>query len=754
MEMAKDLYYQIYQKNTTDPCLDSNMFTCKLINDGVNTGIYTITQLGLKKNNDTLSIITNANFSVFKNATYILIGDGIILDSSLFNTLPNFYNKASIYIYNESIPIPNDIILPINLNQVTFTFINVPIPSNIFSGSIEVFNILGVGYGFSLPSLLPENVALKRFSTFLGYYSPFPSNAGSALKSLTSLRLSFNNDITEIGYKNYSFPTFQPFSKLQTLYISFINFGNDSNSQLWNFEQSITNLTTLNDFHITGKGFILNSSFKYTDFSNLPETFFIYFSNGCDLISNCISKPCLKLPKKSGISVIGCDFNIKNIDFTNITYMKMQNNDFEQELPTNEGSGDSSSSNINYSTTRLDFQDNVLVGSIPEEYCQFYKSKYPTLSYNELTGEIPTCFSCMGSNYTITKNLLPNQFTDFNEKSLPTNCETFNFSLDYNKIVKTDGSTIITINGKDFGWDFSLPSGNSNNDNVTLLITIPNNEITLSIPKGEGSNKTFIANFGYQFKFSQTFTYSYELPVITSYSFGNDSKFYLNGNGFSFINNNSITLNGVSYKLTIATTADDQQASGNGYSSSISFIDDGGGGEINNPIDSMLIGDEFNVSITVGNQVSNIVTFYLYKSISISISSLSNTKLNISGSSGGSGSSLVTVTFDGEFGTTNSKIVFVNINGIQCSVKSVTPQSLTISSYPSVPSVGKYQISINVGGLIFNDQIEYIKTPTTTNTTSSEENGDDGSFGSLSSQPISLLSLIILSIISLITLPK
>ncbi|KAN0016201.1 hypothetical protein ACTFIU_006163 [Dictyostelium citrinum] len=740
MEIAKDLYYQIYQKNTTDPCLDKNMFTCKLINDGINKGIYTITQLGLKKNNDTQPIIRNANFSVFKNATYIMIGDGILLDSSLFNTLPNFYNKASIYIYNESIQIPNNIILPNNLNQITFTFISVPIPSNLFSGSIEVFNILGVGNGFSLPSLLPQNTALKRFSTFLGYYSPFPSNAGSALKNLTSLRLSFNNDITEISYRNYSFPTFEPFNKLQTLYITFVNFGNDSNSQLWNFEQSITTLSTLNDLHITGKGFILDSSFKFTDFSNLPETFFIYFSNGCDLISNCNSKPCLKLPQKSGISVIDCNFNITNIDFTNVTYMKMQNNYFEQELPNN----NRTNSNIDYSLTRFDFQDNLLIGSIPEEYCQFYKSKYPTLSYNELTGDVPTCFSCMGANYTITKNLLPNQFTDFNEKSLPTNCETFNFSTDYNKIVKTDGSTIITIKGKDFGWDFSLPSTSTNN--ATLLITIPNNEITLSIPKGEGSNKTFVANFGYQFKFSQTFTYSYEFPVIYSYSFRNNNNnnnsttFYLNGNGFSFINNNTITLNGVPYQLSIADTNNNDS---NG-DTSISFID----GEIN-PIDSMQIGQEFNVSINVGNQVSNTVTFYLYKSISISVSSLSDIKLNISGSSNSNGD----VTFDGEFGTTNSKIVFVKINGIQCIVKSVTPQSLTISSYPPVPSVGKYQISINVGGLIFTDQIEYIENPTTPSSENSDD-GDDGSSAPLLSQPISLLSSIILSMISLTILSQ
>ncbi|KAM9991867.1 hypothetical protein ACTFIZ_012543 [Dictyostelium cf. discoideum] len=506
---------EIFGTKVDDIC-SYGSFKCAPINDGVSaSNVSTITEIVFPSSSP--KMVITSPFTSFINLTILELTNGLS-SYTFFNNISNYQYLKKLVISNQIQPIPSDENLPNSLDSVEFGTISTGINENFFSsGKISNLVIINFDSGSSLPSSFPVNSYLKSLSLPISYIqSSFPNDLNN-LKALTELNLNiFNDRNSNENYKDFQLPNFQsPFEQLSIISITFINSPIDStgsNIQTWNFLQSITQIKTLSNLNIYGKGFTLDPSIGLTDFSLLNSSSIFNFEEGCDFLTMCDKKPCLNLPIDSKLSLSNCNVNLNSLSFKNILEFTMVNNDLEQELPW------SSESGIDY--VKMDSfnveRKNNLVGPLPSSYCQF-RDGVLGVGGNLLSGSIPSCFSCSGANSIGTKYLLPNNFTDFNSNSVATNCPTFSFDTSYNKIVKTDGSSIITISGTDFGWYYKSQqqqqqqqSNDSDSElSPTITITIPNKQIELSIPKGTGANKNFVAYFGSNFQFKQVFTYTY-----------------------------------------------------------------------------------------------------------------------------------------------------------------------------------------------------------------------------------------------------
>ncbi|KAN0040976.1 hypothetical protein ACTFIV_003512 [Dictyostelium citrinum] len=512
------LMIEVFGSKVGDIC-SYESFKCAPINDGISAAdVFTITEIVFPSSSP--QMVINSPFTSFINLTNLELSNGLS-SSTFFNNISNYQYLKKLVISNQIQSIPHNQELPNSLESVEFGTISTGISENFFSsGQISSLVITNLDSGSSLPSSFPENSYLKSLSLPISYIqSSFPNNLNN-LKSLVELNLNiFNDRNSNDSYRDFQLPTIQPpFEQLSSISITFINSPIDatgSNVQTWNFLQSITQIKTLSNLNIYGKGFTLDSSIGLTDFSLLNQSSNFNFEEGCDFLTSCNKKPCLNLPVNSKLTLSNCNVNLNNLSFKNILEFTMINNDLEQELPSSSDSGIDFVGMDSFNVERK----NNLVGSLPSSYCQF-RDGVLGVGGNLLSGSIPTCFSCSGANSIGTKYLLPNNFTDFNSNSVATNCPTFSFDLSYDKIVKIDGSSVITISGNDFGWYYKSNDANSSDSELspTITITIPNRQIELSIPKGTGANKTFVAYFGSSFQFKQVFTYTYNDSINTGSS--------------------------------------------------------------------------------------------------------------------------------------------------------------------------------------------------------------------------------------------
>ncbi|KAN0040458.1 hypothetical protein ACTA71_008795 [Dictyostelium dimigraforme] len=499
-------------------------FKCAPLNDGISApDVYTITEIIFPASSPQIEI--NSPFTAFINLTVLELNVGLS-SSTLFNNISNYNYLKKLVISNQIQPISSIEILPNSLESIEFGTVSTGINENFFStGQISNFVITNLASGSSLPSSFPVNNYLQSLTLPITYIqSSFPNNLNN-LKALIELNLNIVNDRnSNESYTDFQLPNIQaPFENLSKISITFLNTPNNdgSNVQTWNFLQSITQITTLSNLNIYGKGFTLNSSIGLTDLSLLKSSSIFNFEESCDFLTSCNKKPCLNLPINSKLYLANCNINLNNLSFKNVLDFSMVNNELEQQLPS---SSDSGIDFINMDSFNVERKNN-LIGSLPSSYCQF-RDGVLAIGGNLLSGSIPTCFSCSGANSIGTKYLLPNNFTDFNSNSLPSNCPTFSFNLDYNKIVKIDGTSVITISGNDFGWYYKSNDSNNSSDkdqSPTITITIPNRQIELSIPKGTGANKTFVAYFGSNFQFKQVFTYTYNDSTNNSSGSSNGS---------------------------------------------------------------------------------------------------------------------------------------------------------------------------------------------------------------------------------------
>ncbi|KAK5575186.1 hypothetical protein RB653_010442 [Dictyostelium firmibasis] len=614
-----------------------------------------------------VQVTLTVDFSVFEDLNYFSSRSNINFLPNIFSRLPNFTSLAHMSLDDLTVPIPDNISLPENLQYVSFQRISVPLPSAFFStGKIQNLNIYSTGPGFAFPSELPNNYYLRVLRATLDENGLFPYNAGSSLKNLSSLTLYINNK----GTHNITFPKFQPFTKLENLEIFFQ--GLDPSSQLFGFEPSLNKITSLNTLEIRNYGF--NYSMDAVDLSNLTNSLslsFIYYVDnlkvfkfpvGCSLILNYINA------------------SIYEADFKNLSRLHIVNDKFLDNLPP--------ASNFDTgSMSFLHLSGNKFIGSLPEEYCSFKKNVI-FIGNNNLTGNVPDCFRCLGGDQF--KDFFPNNFDNFDVSTPPDVCTAFSLSVPVNQFLKTNETTTLEFSGSNIGWDSEIQSSQNN---VSLEITTPNKNIKITIPPGAGIQDATL-KFGVNFSINVTLQYEFFGPSIDSY-YVNGSNIFFKGSYFSYnpSYNNIFTINGNNtFIANIQTLEEDTLNHGLGFPS----------GQDENPVSILKNCEYFNVSIDVAGKQSSTVSLLYFGNITVS--NVSSLILNTTGGE---------ITINGEFGckTTDFSETIFKINNVDVEIKQISESQVNIT-YPPIENAGTYPFYIIVGDFKYNSEIQYIITPT------------------------------------------
>ncbi|KAK5584560.1 hypothetical protein RB653_006173 [Dictyostelium firmibasis] len=570
--------------------------TCAPLNDG--SGNYTITIIDLSLVNGIKSAFLDIDFSVFVNVTKIKLGQGIYA-SKLFDSLTNLTSLSILEIdtFNSTYT-DSSLVMPKTMYQITINNLGTKLGVNFFNSPaywVAIYNGLP---GLELPSSFPPNFVLNEKLLTLQLPvrpgSGFPNNIGEAFKNLNVLFLYIQNGKFDSSYTDFNFPTFsQPFYNLTKLSINFINFDRNLNIpypyQSWTFPNGLLNISrNLNEFYIINNGFNKSNTNSYLDFSFLKTDNFVlslgggdnrYYSplESCDYI-RCTTKPCLVLPPNSKLSLNWCYLNISTIDFRNVSHFTMNQNKLYQVFPVD-------SFNFNQENYYIDIRNNNFSGVVPQDFCYLKIGNF-YFGNNDFTSA-PTCFSCLGTGYfgNFDPNIVSVNPWAANFTNSGSNCNSFSLINQYNNVAKTDGSSIITIYGKDFGWYTKDP--------LYIRVGVPNKYLELYVPRGigSGSQSTEFSNNKFE-----VFNYTYEQPVISSFYYNNSDnpQLLIRGTGFSFIGNNNVTIDGTLYT----------------FSQAISYIHNGSiypTVRLNN----FPNGNKFTVSINVGGNISKNVTFFL-----------------------------------------------------------------------------------------------------------------------------------------------
>ncbi|KAM9979283.1 hypothetical protein ACTFIY_008513 [Dictyostelium cf. discoideum] len=596
--------------------------------------------------------------------------------------------------------IPQDIVLPENLNIVEFQSISVPLPNAFFStGSIENLIINVANPGFALPNQFPQNNYLKQFTMNIIENGSFPSNAGSAFGNLTSLTLRLKNYYTT----KINFPTFEPFNQLTSLSISFQ--GTDPLNQLFEFEPTINNINTLEELLVENLGFKISNN---VDLTNLTKNLKLSFSNYILPLNK------FKYPLNCSLYLSNYPISIYDVDFRNLRSLSLSNVNYAENLPP--------ASNFDFELlTNLLLSSNLFNGSLPEEYCSFVKGSL-ALGSNDLTGSVPDCFKCLGGEEF--PGLFPNNFDDFFDDTPADVCTAFSLDVPVNQLLKTNETTVLEFTGSNIGWDSDIESTQAN---VKLEIIAPNKKIKITIPPGAGIQNATL-KFGSNFSISVILDYEFYGPTIDSY-YVQGSGIYFRGSYFSYNQDyeNIFTIN-KDYKFT----ADIQTIEDQNLNNGIGFEND------DTPISVLKNREAFNVSIDVAGKQSETVTFIYFGNITM-LSDLSSIQLNTTGGD---------FSFDGEYGcnTTDFSNPIFKINDIDVQILEITETRINIT-YPPIENAGTYSLYIEVGDFSYTNEIEFIVTPTfppsptPTQTSTPTSTPDDESLSTSSTLSISLIYL-------------
>ncbi|KAM9959479.1 hypothetical protein ACTFIR_000555 [Dictyostelium discoideum] len=571
--------------------------TCAPLNDG--SGNYTVTKINLSLLNGIKSAFLDIDFSVFENVTSITLGQGIY-PSKLFDSLTKLTSLTVLDIdtfnstYTDSL-----LVMPKTMYLIKILNIGTKLGVNFFKSPAYYVSLTNGLPGYELPSTFPidfpVNEKLNNLDIPVRPGSGFPSNIGSAFKNLNNFELYIQNGKFDSSYTDFNFPTFNvPFYNLTKFSINFMNFDRNINFaypyQTWPFPSNLLNISSnLNKFNIRNNGFNKSITESYLDFSFVnSDEFNLVFSGGdnrdysplesCNYI-RCTTKPCIKLPPNTKLIMNWCYLNISTFDFKNVSEITINNNRLHQTFPVEVF-------NFNQDKFKIIINDNNFTGTVPQEFCYLEMGNF-YFGNNDFS-DVPTCFSCLGTRYfgdydptyVSVNPWKGNNFPDYG-----TTCNTFNFTKQFNYVAKTDGSTILTIYGTDFGWYIKNP--------LYLRVGVPNKYLIIPVPMGIGRGEQSTGFMNDKFL---SFNYTYEVPIITSFSYNStgNPKLLITGTGFNFIGKNNVTIDGVVYTFSQAYT---YQYNGSIYPTVL--------------MNNFPNGNKFTVSINVGGVQSNNVTFDL-----------------------------------------------------------------------------------------------------------------------------------------------
>ncbi|KAN0038289.1 hypothetical protein ACTA71_000461 [Dictyostelium dimigraforme] len=649
-----------------DPCVMGQYVICEKTDSNNSSSYQTITTLNFFYQSNQLLI--SDDITLLPNLTSIVLNENIVLSVSFFQNMHKLSQLDKLELNFVNYSLPDNLKLPPSVQQIYLNQVFGPLDRIWFDSYVESIIIDDVSSNYSFPSNLKVNGYLTTAQFPITYFAGVPSNLSQIFPNLANLYFLINNDIDIDGYTDISIPITTAFENLEDLEFTF-NYEENYQSIILSHFFSYTPI--LNNLYIYGNGFVIDPTVGYIDFSNikLSEDYRLYltFEDSDSIFSSCKSSPCFKnLPNYSEFFSSYCSYPFDLIDFKNLGLFTVYYNNYEQRLP-----------NIDNSLlNKFVAQRSIIVGDIPDSYCKIII----TLKNDQLNGTVPDCIQCVGG--ANAGFVLPNPFSNFNALSQPY-CPGFHVNDDYNQLFPTDGTGVMNITGTNLGW--SSPP---------LVAIVPNSIFKIIIPRNTGTHKQ--VNVVFSNGQTHSFNVSFIPPTIKSYGsleYEGLLVFTLNGTGFNFIEENNITINGISYNFTRAI---------------------GGGTEDNligyplSDFPSFSNETQFTVFATVDGQISNEISFYYFRSIEVYNENL------VLNNTGGS------IDIDGSFGTNNVSMVSISINGTKCSVSSMTTTKLTINYPPNQPA-NNLQLLLNIGGFAVNIPVSYIQvqTPIPSTTSSS-----------------------------------
>ncbi|KAN0047317.1 hypothetical protein ACTA71_001699 [Dictyostelium dimigraforme] len=357
------------------------IFVCRASNENEPQSELTVRSISINvfdENPNQIIEISN-DLTIFKDLQSIDI-QGVSIPSETINNLYKLENlKDAVFFKHSDFPlIDEDLVLPKKLESLSFTFFGGLVGRGFFeSPTLKVLEIIiptngykittdEIPYNDQLQSLkLPLTASSSNRAGITGIHENIISN----LRELIQLKLlifnhqgkRFNNPISIPNY-NLKLISLELYFQ-DSIVIPFQDRIIDSNDiQFFNLpiiNKDIKYLT------ISGNGLYLDRSIGYTDLSNVNDGLEIAIEGNCKFITDCIGRPCIKLPLQTKLSLFDTEVNLQKIDLSNVSSLSILGNTQPQPYP----------SEINFkSLKKIEIRDSNFYGDIPKSYQQIDKN--------------------------------------------------------------------------------------------------------------------------------------------------------------------------------------------------------------------------------------------------------------------------------------------------------------------------------------------------------------------------------------------
>ncbi|KAK5581344.1 hypothetical protein RB653_001376 [Dictyostelium firmibasis] len=320
------------------------------------------------------------DLTVFKDVESIDI-QGVSIPSETINNLFKFENlKDAIFFKHSNSPsIDEDLVLPKKIETLGFTFFGGLVGRGFFeSPTLKVLEIVipdgdsfkittdEIPYNDQLQSLkLPLTASSSNHAGITGIHENIISN----LRELIQLKLMVFNHQGKRFENPISLP--KDNSKLISLELYF------EDSVVIPYQEKIINSNDIQFFNlpkinkdikyltISGNGLYLDRTIGFTDLSNANDGLEVAIEGNCKFITECIGKPCIKLPSQTKLSLFDTEVDLQKIDLSNVTSLSVLGNTQPQPYP----------SEINFnSLKKIEIRDSTFYGDIPKSYQQMDKN--------------------------------------------------------------------------------------------------------------------------------------------------------------------------------------------------------------------------------------------------------------------------------------------------------------------------------------------------------------------------------------------
>eukprot|EP01133_Synstelium_polycarpum_P012913 gene12913-15168_t len=498
------------------PC-SASWITCSKTQDHV-------TELYLPKLNATIGTYQlTSSLAQFTVLTKITQNTGWFFPSSLWAQLTSL-PLTKLYCFDSCIndlPAEWGTLLPPTLTLLYLSNLSYQLPASVFDSNINELSLPTLSPKVTLPDLEKENYKLNTLWITYNNEDGIPDSY-----------LEFNN-LTALTITTYgggiNYDRFDEFQHVSNLNINIDTKYSENVPQ--KFPLSIYRMANLTSLKISGDAYTAAKGTTFLDFTNNTKLSELTISRNPSLFATLTADiKIVNLPAVQGITL---DFNNLvsfPINIFNYTRVSLSNNLISATLPTG-----------NYTNFKLlTLKNNSIQGTVPRDAC--YTFGPPSVAQNNLTGDLPSCFTC--SPTTIKQFFAPgNNFTNFNSSAAKIGCKTFKINP-YTSTFPTIGGEM-WVTGYDLGYGNIVPIGKV----IDLRMIKANELLRIIVPSGTGVG----LNTSYSFHDKQTnytFTYGYIAPTISALTFDLPS-IYINGSNFGeFSQVTNVTINNVEQVIT------------------------------------------------------------------------------------------------------------------------------------------------------------------------------------------------------------